>query len=94
MTAPANRWKLGLFVVGGSAAMLTGLTWLGMRQLRRAYHTSYAYFDEALTGLEEGSPVKFRGVPIGVVQEIHVASDKKHLYVQAALYDAYLRDLG
>jgi ABC-type transporter Mla subunit MlaD len=94
VTAPANRWKLGLFVVAGCAATITGLTWIGMNELRREFHVAYAYFDEALTGLEEGSPVKFRGVTIGVVQRIRVAEDKKHLQVQAALYDDYLRDLG
>ncbi|MCU0866073.1 MAG: MlaD family protein [Planctomycetes bacterium] len=94
MTAPANRWKLGLFVVAGCAATITGLTWIGMHELKREFHVAYAYFDEALTGLEEGSPVKFRGVTIGVVQRIRVAEDKKHLQVQAALYDDYLRDLG
>ncbi len=94
MTAPANRWKLGLFVVGGCAAVVSGMTWLGMREWKRAYHTAYAYFDEALTGLEEGSPVRFRGVTIGTVERIRVASDKKHLQVVAALYDDYLTDLG
>jgi ABC-type transporter Mla subunit MlaD len=94
VTAPANRWKLGLFVVAGCAAAITGLTWIGMHELKRDFHIAYAYFDEALTGLEEGSPVKFRGVTIGVVQRIRVAEDKKHLQVQAALYDDYLRDLG
>ena len=94
MTAPANRWKLGLFVLGGSAALVLGMTWLGMREFRREFRTAYAYFDEALTGLEEGSPVKFRGVTIGTVERIRVAPDKKHLMVQAALYDDYLQDLG
>lgn len=94
MTAPANRWKLGLFVVGGFASVVLGMTWLGMREWKKAYHTAFAYFDEALTGLEEGSPVKFRGVTIGTVERIRVASDKKHLQVQASLYDDYLTDLG
>ncbi|MBL8756632.1 MAG: MCE family protein [Planctomycetes bacterium] len=94
MTAPANRWKLGLFVVAGCAASLTGLTYLGMRELQHEVHYVLAYFDEAVTGLEEGSPVKFRGVTIGVVDEIRVASDRKHLRVQAALYDAKLVRLG
>ncbi len=94
MTAPANRWKLGLFVVAGCGATIAGMTWIGMRELKRAFHTAYAYFDEALTGLEEGSPVKFRGVTIGVVARIRVADDKKHLKVQAHLYDDYLTDLG
>lgn len=94
MTAPADRWKLGLFVVAGCATVITGLTWLGMRELRRETHPAIAFFDEALTGLEEGSPVKFRGVSIGVVERINVAPDKKHLAVRASLYDSYLRDLG
>jgi ABC-type transporter Mla subunit MlaD len=94
MTAPANRWKLGLFVVGSGAAVVLGMTWIGMREWKRAYHTAYAYFDEALTGLEEGSPVKFRGVTIGTVERIRVASDKKHLQVEASLYDDYLAALG
>lgn len=94
MTAPANRWKLGLFVLGGVAAAVTGLVYVGMHELKREFHVAYAYFDEALTGLEEGSPVKFRGVTVGVVQRIQVAPDKKHLRVQAGLFDSYLRDLG
>lgn len=94
MTAPANRWKLGLFVLAGCSAVVSGLVWVGMHELKRAYHTANAYFDEAVTGLEEGSPVKFRGVTIGTVLRIRVADDKKHLKVQAALYDDYLTDLG
>ncbi len=94
MTAPANRWKLGLFVVAGCATTMTGLTWLGMSQLKRAYHTAYAYFDEALTGLAEGSPVKFRGVPIGVVQDISLADDRKQLKAKLSLYDKHLKKLG
>ncbi|MFK7741263.1 MAG: MlaD family protein, partial [Planctomycetota bacterium] len=53
-----------------------------------------AYFDEALTGLEKGSSVKFRGVTVGVVERIRFASDKKHLEVQAVLFDDTLNDLG
>lgn len=94
MTAPANRWKLGLFVVTGCAASIGGMTWLGMRELQRRFHVAYAYFDEAVNGLEEGSPVKFRGVTIGVVDEIRAAPDKRHLEVRAALYDDKLTKLG
>ena len=94
MTAPASRWKLGLFVVAGSSIGVLGVAYLGARELQRSTHTAYAYFDEALTGLEEGSSVKFRGVTVGRVERIRFASDKKHLEVQASLYDDYLSDLG
>ena len=92
--ARTNAWKLGLFVVGGCAATITGLTWIGMSELRKATHPAFAYFDEALTGLEPGSPVKFRGVTIGVVDHITVGPDKKHLCVATALYDTRLAELG
>jgi ABC-type transporter Mla subunit MlaD len=94
VTAPANRWKLGLFVVAGFTASVAALTWIGMSELQKEYRVAYAYFDEAVNGLEEGSPVKFRGVTIGVVDEIRVAPDQKHLRVQAALYDDKLARLG
>jgi ABC-type transporter Mla subunit MlaD len=93
MTAPANRWKLGLFVVAGCASGLAVLTWVGMRELRKESHPVYAYFDEAVTGLEDGSPVKYRGVTIGVVDDIGAAPDRRHLEVRFALYDAKLERL-
>ena len=40
MTAPASRWKLGLFVVLGSIVGLLGAAYLGARELRRASHTA------------------------------------------------------
>lgn len=94
MSAPANRWKLGLFVLSGFGLVAAGFTWLGVRQLQRPTHVAWAYFDEALTGLEEGSPVRFRGVRIGGVARIDIAPDKKHLAVQLSLYDDYLPQLG
>lgn len=94
MSAPANRWKLGLFVLAGCGLAMTGFTWLGVHELKRSTHPAWAYFDEALTGLEEGSPVRFRGVRIGVVDHIDVAEDRKHLAVGMSLYDDYLGDLG
>jgi paraquat-inducible protein B len=94
VTAPAHRWKLGLFVLAGCATSVAAMTWLGLRELQREFHLAFAYFDEAVTGLEEGSPVKFRGVTIGVVDEIRLAPDKKHLRVQAALFDDKLVRLG
>ena len=94
MTAPVDRWKLGLFVLSGFGAMVGGLTFAGMAQLQRPSQEAYAYFDEPLVGLEPGSSVRFRGVPIGVVDDITLASDKKHLQVRMALYDDKLVKLG
>lgn len=94
MSAPANRWKLGLFVLGAMGAGVAGLTWLGMNKLRRATHEAWMYFDEALNGLEPGSPVKFRGQSLGVVDTIRLAQDEKHLEVRILLYDDRMVDFG
>lgn len=94
MSAPVDRWKLGLFVVLALAVLLGGLTWLGMARLQRRMHTAYAFFDEPLVGLEPGSSVRFRGVPIGVVAGITLAPDGKHLAVRTSLFDDELAALG
>ena len=62
---PTNHWKLGLFVLGGVAFGVFCLFWFGLRRLERQAVTVYAYFAEEVDGLGEGSPVKYRGVPIG-----------------------------
>lgn len=94
MSASSDRWKLGLFVVAGLFVLLGGLTFAGMAQLQRPCHAAFAFFDEPVVGLEPGSSVRFRGVPIGVVDDITLASDKKHLQVRMALYDDKLAKLG
>lgn len=94
MISPASRWKLGLFVVVGSLVGVFGVVYLGARELQRSTLTAYAYFDESLTGLEEGSAVKFRGITVGRVENIRFAPDKKHLQVEAALYRDYMSGLG
>ncbi len=94
MNTPATRWKLGLFVVVGSLVGVIGVVYLGAQELRRATHTAYAYFDEALTGLEEGSAVKFRGITVGKVERIRFATMDRLLEVRASLYEDYLVDLG
>jgi ABC-type transporter Mla subunit MlaD len=94
MTSAANRWKLGLFVVAAAAVVVMGMTWLGYARLQKRSHAFNAFFDEAVTGLTDGAPVRFRGVPIGNVTEIKVAPDKKHIHVVAALFDDRLENLG
>lgn len=94
MSAPANRWKLGLFVIAGCAVGMGALSWLGAAGLQRPKRQVWAYFDEALTGLEDGSPVRFRGVRIGAVETIRVGRDQKHLAVQMGLFAEYLPELG
>jgi len=81
-----NRWKLGLFVTLGSAALVASLLWTGVSQMQRRTTSAYFYFDETVNGLELGSPVKFRGVVVGLVDDIEPAQDKRRVEVRVSLY--------
>ena len=81
-----NRWKLGLFVTAGIALTIAVVMWAGVTQMRRRTFSAYFYFDETVNGLDIGSPVKFRGVVVGHVEEIVPAQDRRHVEVRAGLY--------
>jgi paraquat-inducible protein B len=68
--------------------------WLGISQLQRRTTPVYFYFDETVNGLEIGSPVKFRGVTIGGVDEILPAPDRRNIEVRSGLYVDRLENFG
>lgn len=85
MSAPTNHFKLGLFALAAVAAALGTAIALGANSMNRktvAYHT---FFNESVQGLDVGSPVKYRGVPIGIVAAIDIAPDRRHVDVTADL---------
>lgn len=94
MSAPTNHWKLGLFVVVGVVLTLTTVAILGARSLRKEVSHYVSYFDESVQGLEVGSPIKFRGVTLGTVGKIDVATDHRHVEVTMDLGVTELNRLG
>jgi phospholipid/cholesterol/gamma-HCH transport system substrate-binding protein len=74
----AQRARLGIFVVAGAITLFFLIAIpLGIR-LSAKEKTFYAYFaGESMSGLEEGAPVKYHGVPIGKIAKI--AYDKSNL---------------
>ncbi|TMB35784.1 MAG: MCE family protein [Deltaproteobacteria bacterium] len=85
MSAPTNRWKLGAFVVGSVVIGVAAAIVLTAETMRVASVTYTSYFDEAVTGLEVGSPVRYRGVKIGNVSAIDVAPDQRHVEIVYSL---------
>lgn len=81
MSAPTNQWKLGAFVVGSVLVGLTAAVVLTAQTMQVVTVTYASYFDEAVTGLEVGSPVRYRGVKIGNVKAIDVAPDQRHVEI-------------
>jgi len=94
MTAPANHWKLGLFVVAGALLGLSAIVVLGSLSMTDDSVTYTSYFDESVTGLELDSPVKYRGVTVGTVSAIEVAPDRRHVEVSYELEVLVLERLG
>ena len=94
MMAPANHFKLGLFVLFGIIAVVFAAAALGANALRRDTMVYHTYFNESVQGLEIGSPVKYRGVPIGTISAIDMAPDRRHVGVSLELYTKELKRLG
>ena len=85
MAAASTHFKIGVFVMLGFCALLATAFVLGVRGVKSdtvGYHT---LFDESVQGLEIGAPVKYRGVLVGNVSEIKIASDRKLVDVTLAV---------
>lgn len=85
MAVGTNRWKLGLFVILGFGVALAALLLLGARSWGKQTVEVVSYFDESVSGLELGSPVKFRGVTVGRVSGVDIARDLRHVQVTSEL---------
>lgn len=66
----ANYAKIGFFVLAGIALMLLVIGIAGARTFNKKVVLAETYFAESVTGLDTGSPVKYRGVPVGEVKRI------------------------
>lgn len=77
----ANKFRLGLFVLAGTVLFIAGLFVLGLEGLfvKKAYFVTL--FPESVQGLTIGSPVKYKGVPIGTVSKINIQVENKMIRV-------------
>lgn len=75
MSAETHYFRVGLFVFVGFAVIAATAVVLGGRGLFTREVLMETYFDEPVTGLEIGSPVRFRGVRVGTVSQIGFADD-------------------
>lgn len=73
MATKATYLRVGLLLIGGTIAAVALVLFLGKDRVRDGigYET---YFRESVQGLEVGAPVKFRGVTLGQVTEIGLAT--------------------
>ena len=67
-------FKIGLFVIGATIIGIIGLVALGVGTVFQSKNLLETYIEESVQGLDVGSPVKFRGVLVGKVDEITLTS--------------------
>lgn len=94
MSAATRHFKLGLFALLGLGGALAAAFGLGLQATTSDARVFHTYFDESVQGLEIGSPVKYRGVPVGTVASIAVAPDRRHVDVASALDETAVASLG
>lgn len=72
MSQKVNTTTIGLFIVTGVALGVIGLLLFSSSMMFNKSRDLIVYFNESLNGLNEGAPVKFRGVTIGSVKRLMV----------------------
>jgi paraquat-inducible protein B len=72
MSKKVNTASIGLFIVTGLALGVTGLLLFSSSKMFSKTVDVIVYFNDSLNGLNEGAPVKFRGVTIGSVKRVMI----------------------
>lgn len=74
MKKPSPR-LIGAFVTLALLLMIGTVMFLGSSSLFSKNTRFILFFDQSINGLNEGSTVKFRGVPVGVVERIMIRTE-------------------
>lgn len=69
-----SYFKIGIFVISAVVIGIIGVVVLGVGTIFQKKNIVETYIDESVQGLDVGSPAKFRGVPIGRVEQISLTS--------------------
>ena len=77
METRANYVFVGFSVLAAIAAIIIFIFWLGRNQLSKNEDVYHTYFTGSVTGLSSGSPVRYRGVPVGTVG--FIAIDRQNI---------------
>jgi phospholipid/cholesterol/gamma-HCH transport system substrate-binding protein len=80
-----SYFKIGIFVITAVVMGVLGVVVLGAGALFQKKSIVETYIDESVQGLDIGSPVKFRGVPVGRVEDITLTSVEYRTRLQYVL---------
>ncbi|WP_294625522.1 MlaD family protein [uncultured Bilophila sp.] len=86
MSKSANKPLIGAFVVGAVTLLLIAIAVFGSGKLFQTTSRYVLFFDGSINGLSVGSPVMFRGVPVGRVTEIQLTGNLDNLVFQTPVF--------
>ena len=99
MSKKASPTAIGSFVLGAILLVIVGLAYLGTVKWSDQSREFVLFFDESVNGLDIGSRVKYRGVPVGQVKEILISlpnqlPEYSHIPVIVEVEPKTLKNLG
>jgi len=80
-----SSFFIGLFVLIGLVAIVGSIIWLGSSQFLTERKMYVTYIDGSVQGLEQGSPVKYQGLPVGNIAKLDIAPDGKLIEIVMSL---------
>lgn len=80
MKEKTSKTLIGAFVLGALALVLIAVAIIGSGRLLSKQVNFVMFFDSSVRGLSPGSPVVFRGVPIGRVARITLSGDPHSMH--------------
>ncbi len=75
METRASYVAVGSFVLAVVFGLVVFAIWLGKVSIDRQFDTYLIYFSGPVTGLQVGSPVRYRGIPVGTVTDVRIDPD-------------------
>jgi phospholipid/cholesterol/gamma-HCH transport system substrate-binding protein len=84
METKASYVVVGAFALALIVGVFGFVVWLGRFEVSRALAYYYIYFPGSVTGLQDGSQVRYRGIPVGRIIDLRIDPDNVE-QVQAML---------
>ena len=72
MERKINYTMVGLFIAGTAILLILAILWLGRLEYEKEFDYYMIRFKESVSGLNIGSPVKYRGIKVGTVTDLSI----------------------
>ena len=86
MSNKSQSTAIGGFVLGAIVLLVGAIMFFAKARFNEPVNQFVMFFEGSLAGLDEGSPVVFKGVKVGSVKKIEVISDPKNLDIYTPVY--------